>query len=117
VLLAVTLVFAALGLTGWGLTRQMDDLAKDLPGYRANIRTKIADVRGASRGGTVEKLPETLEGIKADVGAEVPKGTVSQARRVKTAIWAGRPQDCTLERPSSCRIREVASPQPRRSTA
>ena len=78
VLLVVTLVFAALGLIGWGLARQMDDLARDLPGYRANIRAKIADVRGASRGGTVEKLQETLEGIRTDLGTEVPKGTVSR---------------------------------------
>ena len=78
VLLAVTLVFAALGLAGWGLTRQIDNLAEDLPGYRANIRTKIADVRSASRGGVVEKLQETLEGIKTDLGTEAPKGTVSR---------------------------------------
>jgi predicted PurR-regulated permease PerM len=78
VLLAATLVFAALGLAGWGLTRQINNLAEDLPGYRANIRTKIADVRSASRGGAVEKLQETLEGIKTDLGTEAPKGTVSR---------------------------------------
>jgi predicted PurR-regulated permease PerM len=78
VLLAVTLVFAALGLAGWGLTRQINNLAEDLPGYRANIRTKIADVRSASRGGAVEKLQETLEGIKTDLGTEGPKGTVAR---------------------------------------
>ena len=76
VLFAATLVFAALGLAGWGLTRQIDHLAEDLPGYRANIRAKIADVRLAGRGGAVEKLQETLEGIKTDLGTEVPKGTV-----------------------------------------
>ena len=43
VLLVVTLVFAAFGLAGWGLTWQLDYLADDLPGYRANIRAKIAD--------------------------------------------------------------------------
>lgn len=72
VLVAVTLVFAALGLGGWFLTRQMGHLAEDLPGYRANIRAKIADVRGASKGGAVEKLQETLEGIKADMGTAAP---------------------------------------------
>jgi predicted PurR-regulated permease PerM len=79
VLLVVTLVFAALGLAGWGLTRQMDHLVEDLPGYRANIRAKIADVRGASTGGTVEKLQETLEGIKTDLGTPAaPQGTRSR---------------------------------------
>ena len=78
VLVVVTLVFAALGVAGWGLTRQMDYLVEDLPGYRANIRTKIADVRLAGKGSAVEKLQETLEGIQKDLGTEAPKGTVSR---------------------------------------
>ena len=98
VVVVVTLVFAALGLVAWGLTRQMDHLAEDLPGYRANIRRKIADVRGAGKGSTVEKLQESLEGIKTDLGtAEVPKGTVtrpvvvtsSQATGFSGFAWLG----------------------------
>ena len=76
VLVIVTLVFAALGLIGWGLKRQVDHLAQDLPAYRTNIRTKIADVRGAGKGGTVEKLQETFEDIKTDLGGP---GTSSRA--------------------------------------
>jgi hypothetical protein len=34
----------------------MENLVEDLPAYRDNIRTKIADVRGAGKGGAVEKL-------------------------------------------------------------
>ncbi len=76
VLIVVTLVFTVLGLAGWGLARQMNHLVDDLPSYRANIRAKIADVRGAGKGGTVEKLKESLEDIKTDLGTEqVPKGT------------------------------------------
>ena len=76
VLAAVTLVFILLGLAGWGLARQMDHLAEDLPLYRGNILSKIADVRGAGKGGTVEKLQETIEDIKTDLGQEkVPTGT------------------------------------------
>ena len=67
VLVVVTLVFAALGLAGWGLTWQMNHLVEDLPAYRANIRAKIADVRLAGKGGTVESLQDTLAGIKADL--------------------------------------------------
>jgi predicted PurR-regulated permease PerM len=79
VLLVVMLVFAALGLAGWGLTWQMDYLVDDLPGYRANIRTKIADVRLAGKGSAVEKLQEMLAGIKADLEtSEAPKGTVAR---------------------------------------
>src|ERR671917_1572870 len=56
VLAVVTLVFVVLGLAGWGLARQMDHLADDLPTYRVNILAKIADIRGAGEGGAVEKL-------------------------------------------------------------
>lgn len=65
VLLVVTMVFTAFGLAAWDLTRQLDHLVEDLLGYRANIRTKIADVRLAGKGSAVEKLQETLAGIKA----------------------------------------------------
>ncbi len=79
VLVVVTLVFATLGLAGLGLTWQMAHLVEDLPGYRANIRTKIADVRLAGRGSAVEKLQDALEGIKADLETPAPsKGTVSR---------------------------------------
>jgi len=76
VLAAVTLVFIVLGLAGWGLARQMDHLADDLPTYRVNILAKIADVRGVGKGGSVEKLQETIEGIKTDLGqSSAPTGT------------------------------------------
>ena len=79
VLAVVTLVFTVLGLAGWGLARQMDHLAEDLPRYRVNILAKIADVRGAGKGGSVEKLQETIEDIKTDLGkSDGRKGTRSQ---------------------------------------
>jgi predicted PurR-regulated permease PerM len=78
VLVVVSLVFTALGLAGWGVARQMSSLAQDLPAYRDNIRTKIRDVRGAGKGSTVEKLQETIEGIKADLGTPAPRRTGSR---------------------------------------
>lgn len=78
VLAAATLVFVVLGLAGWGLAQQMDHLADDLPTYRVNILAKIADVRGAGKGGSVEKLQETIEGIKTELGqSSGPTGTTS----------------------------------------
>lgn len=75
VLTVVTLVFVLLGLAGWGLARQLDGLADDLPRYRVNILAKIADVRGASKGGSVERLQETIEEIKTDIAqGDAPKG-------------------------------------------
>ena len=79
VLLVVTLVFAVLGLAGWGLTRQMTRLVEDLPRYRANIVAKIDDVRGAGKGGTVEKLQETIDDIKTELEqADTTKGKSPQ---------------------------------------
>ncbi len=78
VLAVVTLVFTALGLAGWGIARQAENLAQDLPGYRTNIRAKIADVRGAGKGGSVEKLQESIKGIQEDLGTPTPpSGTIS----------------------------------------
>lgn len=90
VLLGVTLVFTLLGLAAWGLTRQMQHLAEDLPGYRANIRAKIADVRGARDGGTVEQLQETIEDLKGDLGAPTPPaGTAASPVVVAPETAAG----------------------------
>jgi predicted PurR-regulated permease PerM len=69
VLMVVTLVFVVLGLAGWGLARQMNNLAEDLPRYRVNILTKIADVRGAGKGGAVERLQDTIEDSNAAICA------------------------------------------------
>ena len=89
VLVVVTLVFTVLGLAGWGVARQMESLAKDLPTYRDNIRTKIRDVRGAGKGGTVEKLQETFEGIKTDLGAPAPRRTGPRPYVITTDDSAG----------------------------
>lgn len=79
VLLVVTLVFAALGLAALGLTWQIDQLVEDLPSYRANIRTKIADVRLAGSGSAFEKLQEAVAGIRADLDtSETQTGTSSR---------------------------------------
>ena len=78
VLFVVSLLFLLLGLAGWGLARQVDRLAEDLPGYRVNILAKVKDVRGAGRGGSVEKLQETIEDIKTDLGQEAAGGPGSR---------------------------------------
>jgi predicted PurR-regulated permease PerM len=90
VLAAVTLAFIVLGLAGWGLARQMDHLADDLPIYRVNILAKIADVRGAGKGGSVEKLQETIEEIKTDLGqSSAPTGTASRPVVVTSELVTG----------------------------
>ncbi len=92
VLVAVTLVFALMGLAGWGLAQQATSLAEDLPRYRANILAKIADVRGAGKGGAVEKLQKTIEDIKTDLEkSDAPKGRAPQPVLVTSDLGADFP--------------------------
>ena len=88
VLLVVTLVFVVLGLAGWGLYRQIDHLANDLPAYRTNILAKVRDVRGAGKGSTVEKLQETVDVIKT----ELDKEDTSKGRAPQRVIVAAAPE-------------------------
>lgn len=92
VLAAVTLVFIVLGLAGWGLARQMERLADDLPTYRVNIFAKIADVRGAGDGGSVEKVQETIDEIKTELGQpDTPRGRAARPVVVTSAPVPGFP--------------------------
>lgn len=69
----VALLFTVLGLAGWGLALQLDSLANDLPKYRGNIQEKVADLRGVGKGGSVEKLQDTISDIMVDLDqAETP---------------------------------------------
>ena len=52
VLVTVVLALSVLGGIGWTLTRQLVALADELPHYSLNIHQRIADLRGASRGGS-----------------------------------------------------------------
>jgi len=92
VLIAVTLVFIVLGLAGWGLARQMANLSEELPRYRTNILAKIADVRLAGEGGAVEKLQETIEDIRSDLGkTQAPTGKPAPAVVVTSELVSGIP--------------------------
>lgn len=87
VLATVALTFGVLGLAGWGLANQMGNLTAELPGYRANIRQKIADVREAGKGGPVEKIQDILEVIEAEL--ERPDGP--QDRTERTVVVRAAP--------------------------
>jgi predicted PurR-regulated permease PerM len=90
VLAMVLVVFTILGVAGWGLSRQVDHLAQDLPRYRTNILEKIRDVRGAGRGGSVEKLQETIADIRTDLEKEdAPRRTAARPVVVTSEQVAG----------------------------
>jgi predicted PurR-regulated permease PerM len=67
VILIVILVFSFLAAIGWVVTLQLTSVANELPTYRKNIEKKIADIRGAGKGGALEKVQETAEEVKKEL--------------------------------------------------
>ncbi|HXV79142.1 MAG TPA: AI-2E family transporter [Candidatus Binatia bacterium] len=67
VILVVVLTFSLLGGIGWIVTLQFGSLANELPKYTRNIRQKIADVRGAGKGGALEKVQKTVDEVKSEI--------------------------------------------------
>jgi predicted PurR-regulated permease PerM len=67
VLLAVLLALSILGGIGWTLARQLVMLADELPQYSVNIHRRIADLRGAGKGGSVEKVQRVVEGVVDEI--------------------------------------------------
>ena len=61
VLVTVVLALSVLGGIGWTLTRQLVTLADELPQYSLNIHQRIADLRGVSKGGSVEKVQKAVD--------------------------------------------------------
>jgi predicted PurR-regulated permease PerM len=78
VLAVVTLVGVLLAAAAYGVATQMSQLAGELPLYRSNIRQKIADVRNAGRGGSVERIQKTVEELQKDLEA-AEKGRTKSA--------------------------------------
>jgi predicted PurR-regulated permease PerM len=91
VLVVVLVTFAALGLAGWAVTQQVTSLVAELPGYQANVRDKIRDIRNANRGGSVETIQETVEGIEAELSKGETRGTSAQPVVVRSeqvgSLW------------------------------
>jgi predicted PurR-regulated permease PerM len=67
VLVTVVLAFSLIAVIGWTFTRQLVTLADELPRYRTNMQAKIADLRGAGKGGSVEKVQKTVEDVVGEI--------------------------------------------------
>jgi predicted PurR-regulated permease PerM len=67
VLVTVLLALSILGAIGWTLTRQLVTLADELPRYSLNIHHRIADLRGASQGGSMEKVQKAVEDVVGEI--------------------------------------------------
>jgi predicted PurR-regulated permease PerM len=69
VLAVVVVLGILLAAAGYGVAQQMSELASELPRYRTNIRQKVADVRNAGRGGSVERIQETVKELQSELEA------------------------------------------------
>jgi predicted PurR-regulated permease PerM len=78
VLVTVLLALSILGGIGWTLSRQLVALADELPGYSLNIHHRIADLRGASKGGSVEKVQKTVEDVVGEIQKTDTLGVMRQ---------------------------------------
>ncbi|MGH7926748.1 MAG: AI-2E family transporter, partial [Candidatus Binatia bacterium] len=94
VILAVFIAFSILAAMGWLITSQLTELAGELPKYEANIKKKIADVRQMGKGGTLERVQESVEEIKEEINKTEPgKKSESSPREVlvkgqdSTTFW------------------------------
>jgi predicted PurR-regulated permease PerM len=85
VVIAVVLALSILLGLGWVVLRQMASLANDLPQYRINILEKIDDLRALKRGGALEKVEETVEDVKSELGKTKDRAEEPEPRRVVVA--------------------------------
>jgi predicted PurR-regulated permease PerM len=83
VLVTVLLALSILGGIGWTLARQLMTLADELPRYSLNIHRRIADLRGASKGGSVEKVQKAVEDV---VGEMQKTDTLGVTREKPVAV-------------------------------
>src|ERR1043166_9344998 len=67
VLLIVVLTFSLLATIGWVVTIEFTSMGNELPKYTGNIRQKISDVRGAGKGGALEKVQKTIDEVKDEI--------------------------------------------------
>ena len=88
VLVTVLLALAILGGTGWTLARQLETLADELPRYSQNILHRIADLRGASKGGPVEKVQNAVEAVVGEIQKTEPPTGMRPTRPVAVVLEA-----------------------------
>jgi predicted PurR-regulated permease PerM len=92
ILLVVLVAFTVIGLLVWGLGTQVASLTNELPRYRLNAMKRVQEIRGASRGGTLEKVGEAVKDIQREIekpeGAPAAKAPVPVVQAEKSgALW------------------------------
>jgi predicted PurR-regulated permease PerM len=78
VLLVVVLTFSVLGALSWALAVQAASLGGQIPVYRDNLKRKIVEVRGASRGSVIEKVQSATKEVVEELQKEDPQSKAAQ---------------------------------------
>lgn len=107
VLVSVLLAFVVILGVGGVLTRQVSELAENLPRYQANIREKVQSIRGAARGpSAVERVSEVLENLKQEIRREPGPEAVPPAQPAAGAPSAPATAAPPEPRPVPVEVRE-----------
>ena len=86
VVLAVGLIFGAVGGAGWMVSRQLVDLATKLPEYKGNIVTKLHAFQ-PSKEGIFSKVSDTVDELKKELPGGSPAPTITQeSGKPETAV-------------------------------
>lgn len=83
VLSVVLLLLGATVGAGWILTRQVVDLANELPSYKENIRSKLRSIQ-IPEGGPFSRAAEAVEDLKQDLPAGMKEGSLTPDREGDT---------------------------------
>jgi len=67
VVVVVLLAFSVIGGLGYVVATQVVSFANDLPLYKDNIRRKAADLRGVGKGGSLEKVQQTVKEVAGEI--------------------------------------------------
>ena len=72
------MVHSLVGGIGWTLARQLVTLADELPKYSQNLHHRVADLRGASKGGPVEKIQKAVQNVVGEIQKTDTAGVTRQ---------------------------------------
>lgn len=70
VALTTVMFFSLLGLLGWVIAGQVRSLSAEIPKWGGNIATKITQIRGQLRGGSIDTLKSTMTEVMETVEAK-----------------------------------------------
>jgi predicted PurR-regulated permease PerM len=89
VLFVAGIAFVLIGLSGWAVEAQVTSLLADLPQHKANIRAKLAQLRGTTKPGTLGSFQDFVDEIDtAGIPEQQNKVPVVRVEPAKPSLLA-----------------------------